>query len=88
MTFDPNIPTVISAIGDKSINPLFTYHDSYRKSGTTCIPHKLPEPKSSLKKATKIKIIPYPIAFPIPSKNDFQTPLPRAKASAFPSQYS
>ena len=28
---------------------------------------KLPEPKSSLKKATKIKINPYPIAFPIPS---------------------
>ena len=28
--------------------------------------------------------MPYPIAFPIPSKNDFQTPFPRANASNLP----
>ena len=40
--------------------------------------------KSSLKKATKIKITPYPMAFPIPSRRDLNTPFPRAKASSLP----
>ena len=39
----------------------------------TGYPNSVPEPNSSLKKATMTNMIPYPIPFPIPSKNDFMT---------------
>ena len=57
------IPTTINAIGDNNINPLSSYPIAYNpvfsiESPNTLKPNKVPEPKSSLKKPTAIKITP------------------------------
>ena len=48
------------------------------------MPIIVPKPKSSLKNATRTRIVPYPNAFPSPSKNESLTLFCIAKASARP----
>ena len=54
-------PTIINAIGGKSIRPQLAYQPpsaAYQLSGTTGYPNNVPEPNSSRKKATMTKIRP------------------------------
>ena len=83
------IPTTINAIGDNNIKPLFSYPKAYNPvfsmgSPKTLNPSKVPEPNNSLKKPTAIKMTPYPIEFPTPSRKDLQGPFHKANASKRP----
>jgi len=58
------------------MNPLFSYPKAYNPvfsigSPKTWIPNKVPEPNSSLKNPTMIRITAYPKEFPTPSKKRF-----------------
>jgi hypothetical protein len=83
------IPTIINAIGGKIIKLLFIYPIEYSpvpviESPKSGYPISVPEPKSSLKTATIIKMTPYPIAFPNPSSMDGYGLFPMANASRRP----